>query len=63
MLLLVELGEGAGLDQLIGEPLPLLVRAVSEHHPVGLGQLGDFLHPGQQSLVVSRGGIQTRNGR
>ena len=63
MLLLVQLRECAGLDQLLGKPLPLLVGAVGEHHPVRLGQLGDLLHPGQQALVVRRGGIQTGNGR
>ena len=61
MLLLVELGEGAGFDQLVGEPLALLVGAVSEDHPVRLGQLGNLLDPGQQALVLRRGGIQTGN--
>jgi protein involved in polysaccharide export with SLBB domain len=54
MLFLVKLLEGAGLDQLLGEPVPLLVGAISKNHPVGLGELGDLLDPGQQTLVTSR---------
>ena len=63
MLLLVELGEGARLDQLVGQPLPLFVGAVREDHPVRLGELGNLLDPGQQALMVRRGSVQTRNGR
>ena len=45
MILRVQPPERAGLDQLIGEPLPLLVGTVGEDHPVRLGELGGLLHP------------------
>ena len=54
LLLRVEPGEGAGLDELVGEGRPLLVRAGAPVHAVGLGQLGDFLDPGQQAGMRRR---------
>ena len=45
----------------VGQPVPLLLRAVAPLDPVGLGQLGDLLHPLQQLLVrvggLSRPGV------
>ncbi len=43
--------------------MKLLVGTVSENNPIGLGQFGDLLHPGQQPLVISRRGVQTGDGR
>ena len=63
MLLLVELGERASLDQLVGEALVLLLGTISENHPVRLSEFGDLLDPGQQLPVFRRGGIQTGNRR
>jgi hypothetical protein len=63
MLLLVELPEGAGGYELVGEALPLLLGAVSEHDPLRLGQLGNLRYPRKQALMLGRRGIQTRNGR
>ena len=60
-LLLVQLDEGAGLDQLGGEAVPLLLRAVGPHHPVGLGQGGDLFDPGQQLGVLGGGFGETGN--
>ena len=51
-LLLVQLDERAGLDELGGQPVPLLLRAVGPDHAVGLGEGGDLLDPGQQLGVL-----------
>ena len=58
----VEPGEGAGVDQLLGEPLPLLVAAVDPDDLVGGGQLGHLLHPGQQAGVGGGGVVETGSG-
>ena len=54
MLLLVQFRERAGLDQLVGKPLPFLVGAVREHHPVRLGELGEPAGPGDSESDASR---------
>ena len=48
---LVELLEGAGVDELPAEAVVLLRGAVAPVHRVGLGQLRDLVHPGQKPAV------------
>ena len=57
---LVEAQEGAAVDQLRGEALPLLLRPVAPHHPVGRGQGGDLPHPLEQRLVARGGVVEPR---
>ena len=52
LLRVVQPGEGAGLDELGGEAVPLLVRAVTPHDALGGGQGGDLVDPGLQALVT-----------
>ena len=51
----------------VGQALPFLVGAVCEDDPIGLGQLGNLLHPGEQFPVLSGrravGSVETGNGR
>src|SRR4028118_1246677 len=54
--------EGAGVDQPLGEPLPLLVAAVDPHHPVRLRELRHLPHPGQQAGGGGGGGGGTGGG-
>ena len=54
LLLRVEPGERAGLDELVGEGRPFLLRAGAPVDAVGLGQLGDLLDPGQQPGMRGR---------
>ena len=56
LLVLGEAGEGAGGDELVGEPGPLLVRAVAPDDLVRLGQGGDLLDPGGELGVLGGGG-------
>ena len=60
LLLVVEPLKGARRLELLAQPGVLLVGAVGEHHPIGLRELCDLLDPGQQPLVLSRCGVQTR---
>ena len=46
--------EGAGVDQVLGEAVVLLGRAVAPVDGVGLGQLGDLLDPGEELCVRGR---------
>ena len=63
LLLRVEPGVGAGLDELIGEARPLLLRPVAPHHPVRGGELGYLGHPVQHLLALQRGIVEPRDGR
>lgn len=63
LLLVVELLEGAHVDEVCGQPVVLFVGAVGEHDAIGLGELGDLANPGKQLLVFRRCGVQTGNGR
>ena len=47
-----ELRESAAVDEPLSEALVLVRRSVTPQDRVGLGQLGDFLHPGEQLRVV-----------
>ena len=53
--LLVELEEGAGLDQLVAEQLVLCLRAVDPVDGRGLGELGHLFDPADEMLVGGRG--------
>ena len=44
----------AGLDELVGQAAPLLLRPVTPDHPIGTGQVGHLAHPGEQRLVGGR---------
>ncbi len=54
LLRLVELGEGAGGEQRVGQLGPLLVGAGAPVDPVGLGQLSDLVDPGEDPRVGGR---------
>ena len=49
--LLVELGEGAGMDQLIAEEVVLGLRAVDPVNAVGLGKVGHLFDPADEMFV------------
>ena len=44
-----------GLDELARQPIPLVVRSVAPHHPIGLGELGDLGDPIKEATVRGRG--------
>ena len=55
-----QLGERAGVDELLAEPVVLVGRAVAPLDPVGSGQLRNLVDPGQEFRVLGRrhiGGI------
>jgi hypothetical protein len=56
---LVELRERAGVDEQLAEPLVLLVGAVAPLDGVGLAQLGDLGHPGEEVGVGGPVGLRT----
>ena len=47
----IEPDQRAGVDQRVGEAGPLVVGAVAPDDPVGGGQCGDLVDPGQQAGV------------
>jgi hypothetical protein len=55
-LLLVQFDEGAGIDEFLGEALPLLVGAVGPDDLVGRGEGGDLVDPGLKARVGGGGG-------
>src|SRR5660397_164964 len=59
----VEPLEGAGLDHHRGQAVPLLIRAVTPLHPVGLGELGHLAHPVDQLLVLGGSLVETSDCR
>jgi hypothetical protein len=56
LLVLVQFDEGAGIDEFLGEALPLLVGAVGPDDLVGRGEGGDLVHPGLKARVGGGGG-------
>ena len=54
--------ERAGVDQLLGQPVPLLVGAVDPDDLVRGGQFGHLAHPGQQAGVRGGGVLEPGGG-
>ncbi len=65
-LLGVQPHERAAVDQLGGQPVPFLLRAVAPHDGVGLGQFGDLADPfsqlGQARFGSAVGGLNANHG-
>ena len=63
LLLLVQLDEGARVDEAGRHAVPLVGGAVAPHDAVGHGQVRDLAHPGEESIVLGRRRIEPWHGR
>ncbi|SIN51341.1 Uncharacterised protein [Mycobacteroides abscessus subsp. abscessus] len=63
MLVGVQAHEGTRVNELLRNPREFLIRAISKHHTIRLGQLSDLANPGEQARVFRRSIVKTGNGR
>ena len=59
----VEPDVGPGLDELGGEPVPLVLGPVAPHDPVGRGEVRDLVHPVEHLTASDRRVVESLDGR